>query len=232
MKKLLSIFAFSLLLGCNTQEPDSLGLEQSEISIKKGETYQIVVNSKSKVNFTSENDFHAAVDDVGKVTTNYAGETIIKVSNDEMSKEIKVIVEPNFTLFRDPVTDFTLKREAIAKFLKVVDSGYPNPIRNYPGDPIMAELYGFYNTEFLSAAVIMIKREYEEKVYRHIKERYKFELYYTKQDAKYFQNALKDEDATVSLDITTMADSSSIVLTYTPYSKERMDKIKREEPGR
>lgn len=225
VKKYLILLILPAALGCSTQEPDSLGLQESEISIKKGETYQITVNSKSKVNFATDNDFHADVDDNGKVSTNYAGKSTIKVSNAELSREIPVIVEPNFTLFKDPVLDFTLTKEEIIKLVGEPVENAPNIIRYAADLNGTSMFYQFMNNGSFISAVI-IKNEFLNDLDRHISERYKYENYSNL--IHYYRNSLKIDDVSVCVAVSPV-DANTTIVVYSKYPEDRKQKIREEE---
>lgn len=115
MKRLLSltIISATTFFGCSKSDPDAIVLDPSEISLNRGETHQILVNSKSALTYEVENDFHAEVSGDGKVTAGYVGETNILVRNAEDSKPLKIIVNPRNKLYPDPVLEYGRSKSEI-----------------------------------------------------------------------------------------------------------------------
>ncbi|MBO7492362.1 MAG: Ig-like domain-containing protein [Bacteroidales bacterium] len=98
MKKLLLLLMVGCLIstGCTKKE---IVLEQTEVTLHHGDTYQILAESPTAITYLSENQYHADVDNNGLVTANFVGETDIILQNANDEKRVHVKVEPtNFSV--------------------------------------------------------------------------------------------------------------------------------------
>ncbi len=161
------------LSGCSKSEPDTIVLSPSEVSLKKGETHQIQVNSKSALTYEIENDFHGEVTPDGKVTAGYVGETTIQVRNAEDSKPLKIIVEPRSKLYPDPVLEYRKSKSEIrAKYgtpAAEADEamGYNNYSSNAPGILFLFDKNGRCN-----GITVLVKTSLVNQVAEFISERF------------------------------------------------------------
>lgn len=185
MKKtfLCSMVALATL-GCSKEGPDTIVLNPSEISSKKGETHQINVTSESDLTYSTENNFHAEVDENGLVTANYVGETMILVANAEDNKPLKVIVEPRSQLYPDPVLEYKKTKNEIrtqygtplAETNQVI--AYDNYSANAPG-----LLFVFDTNGICTGITILVKNAFLNQLADFVQERYhrisREELYFS-----------------------------------------------------
>lgn len=174
MKKILLLaMVVSAAFGCSKEDPDTIVLSPSEISLNKGRTHQIDVTSKSQVTYTSENDFHAQVTENGLVTANFVGETMIRVANAEDSKLLKVSIEPKNTLYPDPVLEYKKTKNEIrtqygtplAETNQVI--AYDNYSANAPG-----LLFVFDTNGMCTSVTILVKNTLVNQLADFIQERY------------------------------------------------------------
>lgn len=170
---LIPLISVIWIFGCSRSEPDTIVLSPSEVSLKKGDTHQIQVNSKSTLTYEIENDFHGKVTADGKVTAGYVGETTILVRNAEDSKPLKIIVEPRNKLYPDPVLEYGKSKNDIrAKYGTPADEvnaalAYNNYSANAPGI-----LFLFDTSGRCSGITVLIKTSLVNQVAEFISERF------------------------------------------------------------
>jgi hypothetical protein len=219
------IIATALLSGCSSSDPAKFEVSENEVTIKRGQTYQIIVSGAEDVNFTSENDFHAEVDQTGKIKSNFAGKTIVKASTVDASKDIKVTVEPDYTLFKDPIVDFNKTREDIIKELGEPLEDHDKILHYYQSEEVPLILYQFDAQNMLSVVGAFISTTQSENLNKHLNERYKFERSQAQNGSTSFRNTLNVDDATMSVVRMPFGDSLISVI-YEHYNEERRRQIK------
>lgn len=175
MKKslLIALISATTFFGCSKSDPDTIVLNPSEVTLKKGSTHQISVTSKSTLTYETENDFHAEVTTEGKVTAGYVGETNIVVKNAEDSKMLKVTVEPSLTLYKNPELDFTMTKTQIIQKLGNPNLTNGQTIGYETGSQVNPlVMYLFDESNKLKSSAVAISTTYTSQLGDHLRERY------------------------------------------------------------
>lgn len=130
---ILSVF---VLVGCTKKD---ITMDQTEVTLHHGETYQIVAKSHNQINYLSENRYHANVNADGVVTAVCIGETYIKLNNGNDEKKFHVIVTPtNFCITEPEVSIGENKSSILGKF------GEPDMEEDIDGLTAMTYVYSDY----------------------------------------------------------------------------------------
>lgn len=201
MKKILFLLAVLPLLfsGCEKDDDgDVIVLKVSEKTLYHDDEYQIEATSKSKITYSSENEYHAKVSETGLVTAQFVGETNILLSNSEDSKTFKLIVKPKSNLYPEPDVKFgDTKSSIIAKF-GTPDSETATGIgyTDYSNAaPILMFLFDSSNK--MTGYSIMVKSSYSSVIADFLLERY---LVVTENDGVFmFINGLNLNTATMAI---------------------------------
>ncbi|MFK8281618.1 Ig-like domain-containing protein [Capnocytophaga cynodegmi] len=122
MKRILFLLLLTIVfIGCSKNEDkiEALNVTTQELSLYADESLSISAQSGNKITYTSENPLIAKVDESGKVTAHFIGETKIKVTDGVTSKEVKVIVTPKYTYFHEPIILVASKEEFIEKYSNI-----------------------------------------------------------------------------------------------------------------
>ena len=89
MKKSFALLVLSIfvLVGCTKKD---IVMDQTEVTLHHGETYQITAESHNPITYLSEDRYHAEVNAGGIVTAVCVGETDIKLSNGKDEKKLHI----------------------------------------------------------------------------------------------------------------------------------------------
>lgn len=195
MKKILTMMlimaSFFNFYSCS-EDKDEAPTVPSDITLKVGETYEL----KLKAEWKSENPFVATVNNNGTITAQKVGATEIYATNNDLSSSVKVLA--NYTLYRDPYTNWGASINSITKALGTPDKNetedgvttltYTSSDSNVP-----LEMYMFDNNKLTSSAVL-VNIIFEEELIKHLQERYN--LIEAEEGAYFFINAQTMSDAT------------------------------------
>lgn len=116
IKKLVWILSIVFIMTACGDDEDFISLNTpDEITLEKGEQYQIKASSESAIRYGSIDEYHATVDDNGLITANFVGTTMIRLKNDSEEKYITVGVVPRNTMLVEPYHEsfWTQKTEIV-----------------------------------------------------------------------------------------------------------------------
>ncbi len=137
---LLSVTVLSI--SCSKTEDQSIQIKtQSPITLNSKQSERIEATSVSKIVFTTENEFNATVSDLGVVTANCVGETIINLTNGHESASINVVVEPRYNLYPTPNNKWGATK---------------NEVKSMYGTPSSETASGFSYANYSAAAPILL----------------------------------------------------------------------------
>ena len=193
---LLLLFSLVIISCSGDDEKDEIKLGKTTYTLYPLDEEQIEATSISDITYSSASLYHANVSNSGKITAMKVGETEITLQNAEDSKTIKVIVQPEVTLYPDPVLNFHASVSDIKKAHGEPDVEDEDVIayENYSlHAPIL--MY-FFSSGKLQIVVVMVKTAKSSELGTHLVERYNYlgEI----DNELYFINALKYDDATLS----------------------------------
>ena len=172
---IIPLLGIMLLQSCSKDGDDITLTSPAEVTLKLGETHQIVAMSSTPITYTSENQYHSIVSNDGLVTAGFVGSTKIKVNSSGISKDIKIIVKPEYTLYETPSIEWGKpKSEIIAKYGtpdKTSDTsiGYTD----YSNSAKML-MFLFDEQNKLKASSVMVKTSYSSDLGAFLAERYLF----------------------------------------------------------
>lgn len=138
---LLSLIVI-MLYSCD-EEPEvntAIYLNSTEqIILKQGETSQIDIDSELSITYTSGNEYYASVSNTGLVSGVYVGETNIEITNGVRSKNVTVVVKPEYDFFDEPCIEWGMSQEDyINKYGEPRYTGTRYITYNYDGTVITA----------------------------------------------------------------------------------------------
>jgi len=179
MKKILPIIMFCIIIciSCEESEPKPQELEVSttKISLNSGYSENIVSISDFDILYESENDFHASVSNLGKVTAVKVGNTTVKVSSNGKSINVLVEVIPLYTTYPTPIIDWNKTRSSIisANGQPDAESGDVIGYEDYSTKAPMV-MYMFDSNGKLESTAVMVRSAYSSELGSYIAERYQF----------------------------------------------------------
>jgi hypothetical protein len=204
-----------LFLGCSKDDDsNAISMNASEKTLYFEDEYQIEATSKTAINYTVENEYHAEVSGTGLVTARFVGETNVLLSNGEDTKNFKIIVKPKSNLYPEPDVKFgDSKNSIIAKF-GTPDSEISSAIGyiNYSSAaPIL--MFSFDNNNRLDSYSILVKSIHSSALADFLLERY---LLFTESDGIFmFINGLSTSTATMAIGLS-LFDTSYWQVTCIP----------------
>ena len=221
MKKSIALLVLSIfvLVGCAKKD---IVMDQTEVTLHHGETYQITAESHNPITYVSEDRYHAEVNAGGVVTAVCIGETDIKLSNGNDEKKLHVVVTPtNFCITEPNVNIGESRSSLVRKF------GEPDMEEEEEGLTTMTYVYSDYamimmflvdENEGLVAYVLggMTNLTADMKVF--LSERY---LYLGPSDVEDLEgdayiNALTENDATLKIVHSIIENQMSLAIYSTP----------------
>lgn len=170
--------------GCKGGDGDDLRLEKSSLQLHVGEDASIGSNLRAE--WSSGNDFIAAVDSEGSVTGKHVGTTVITATAGVGRQECKVEIVPRYDTYIEPVYDLFRKPAYMLEERETRElvSREENKI-TYKGEkPYIKEVsYGLWDFGKadhdwrLSSAHIVIagKEKYRQEIYDFLLERHELE---------------------------------------------------------
>lgn len=229
MKKsiVLLILSVFVLAGCAKKD---IVMEQTEVTLHHGETYQISAESHNPITYLSEDRYHAEVNSDGVVTGVCVGETYIKLSNGNDEKKLHVIVTPtNFCMTEPDIAFGDSKSSVLAKL------GEPDMEEAEDGLTALLYLYTDYATvmmilldenDVVVATVLGGMTNIFEDMRVFLEERYLNVGAYTMEgyDGMAYINALTENEATIKVVHTLVENQLSLAIYSTPeYINENDD---------
>lgn len=104
MKKIASPFICSLLFILSSCSSDKLTLDKTSLSLYAEDTEQLTANEN--VDWSTENEFVASVDEDGLVEANHVGRTYIVASSKNGEERCRVTVKAEYNTYTEPLFDF------------------------------------------------------------------------------------------------------------------------------
>ncbi|MGM1055440.1 MAG: hypothetical protein ACQEWG_06100 [Bacteroidota bacterium] len=223
MKNTVLLFgiAFSLLIvSCSKDdEVDKLiTLESSVKTLYFGDEYQIEATSNTPLLYSSDDEYHASVSELGLVTARFIGETNIVLSNGNDTKKVSITVKAQSNLYPDPNLEFgTSKSALLAKYgTPDVETETVILYDNY-SNAAEAVMYLFDDNNNLKSSAVMVKTAYSSNLGTFLVERYLT----VDRDNLIFVNALEPENATMLIGAD-LYNLSYWLVVYVPYSSTTM----------
>ncbi|MDR0507811.1 MAG: hypothetical protein LBH32_13490 [Dysgonamonadaceae bacterium] len=227
MKKIFFILTIVLSLvfaGCSKEEEhDSILLNRSEITLHPGDTYQIEATSNLGISYYATNKFHASVTRSGLVTAWFAGETKIRLFNDDDTKDFKVIIKPEINLYSEPAVKFGDNKSSIR-------TKFGSPYRETSSEILYANysntvpyiMFQFDGNNKLNGYIVMLNSIYVGELSSFLLERYFLEYNNDNQDGLWMfinglQNANNATKPTIATGIGLLYKSYHII-RYIPFT--------------
>jgi len=180
MKKFFILFAVLAIAfsGCKDSAeniPDVIILNETSKSLYYKDKYQIEATSISKIEYSSENEYHAAVSKDGLVTANHVGETTILLSNEEDSKTFKITVKAKSNLFPEPNVKFGDSKSTVRAKLGEPDDERDNGLLYADYSSVAPILMLFFDeSDKLNNYTLTVKSAYTSLITPFLSERYLF----------------------------------------------------------
>lgn len=107
MKKTLMLMLLTMpfvFTSCSDDDDkNDIRLIESEYKMNFNDQVQILATSPLSISYSTESSYVASVSESGLITGGRVGETNISLSNGEDTKSVKVIVEPKYDLYPEPI---------------------------------------------------------------------------------------------------------------------------------
>lgn len=215
MKKvlfLLPILVFLFLYGCSSDDDNTkLSLNKSTVTLNYKTTEQL--EATGKVEWTSENDFVASVNENGVVEGKHVGKTFIIASNGTEEVKCAVEVTPKYNIYREPILDFGITKEELKGRENrelLSETSTTIKYRGNSGSAASEIAYAFKNGK-MNGAGALVKSSYSSIVMDFLIERY--QAAFQEDGVFYFIDGnTGNYNKFVSLSIS----SSGIIIMYTP----------------
>lgn len=231
MKKILSLstvtfMVFSLLCGCSGDNEDDItafSVTPKEISLTGREASARLTASASNVQWTSENEWVARVNNAGEVTSRHIGKTKIKAISGGHVIECKCTVSPRFETYEEPWLAFGKSKEEIIR--KMGSPNYQIPNRDETSivygekNDYQITSYTFENNK-LSRVIVLLKST-DLRVMQipdFLYERYVLILELTTGTETAFTNSYRLKDSSVMVIFNTKPYAGHYTIAYAPMS--------------
>ena len=221
MKKTFALLILSIfvLVGCTKKD---IVMEQTEVTLHHGETYQIAAKSHSPITYLSGDRFHAEVNENGVVTAMYVGETDIKLTNGNDEKKLHVIVAPKNNCIKETGIAFGDSRATILeKFgepdMEETESGHTTLMYAYT-DYAMIMAFVLDENMTVIATLLGGLTNITNDMKEFLGERYLNEGPFEVEgyEGEAYINALTDNEATVKIVHTVVENQLSVAIYSTP----------------
>lgn len=209
---LLPVLAFLFLYGCSSDDDNAkLSLNKSTVTLNYKTTEQL--KASGKVEWTSENDFVASVNENGVIEGKHVGKTFIVASNGTEEVKCAVEVAPKYNTYSEPILDFGItKAELKGRENRELLSETSTTIK-YRGNSGSAasEIACAFKDGKMNGAGALVKSSYSSVIMDFLIERY--QAAFQKEDVFYFIDGNSSNyNKFVSLSI----GASGIIIMYTP----------------
>ena len=172
-KFLMALVVATAAISCSKEEI-RLELNTTALTLFSGNEQTITSPNGTGLKFSSRNNYIATVNaSTGKVKAVTIGETVIDVSSDQGSAEVKVYVRPRYSTYKEPCTDFGKTRSEIIAMLGApthessTSIGYIYDSKVHPMD-----MYSFDDNDRLESSSAIIGEEYAIEAMEFLGERY------------------------------------------------------------
>lgn len=96
-----------------------LNVKNKELSLKAGETKNVEATSGSKITYSfPQDELRASVSQNGDVKGFFVGETVLTVSDQSSTQNVKVSIVPEYNLFYEPLLKFNSSKEEVKNYMK------------------------------------------------------------------------------------------------------------------
>lgn len=209
---LLPVLVFLFLYGCSSDDENTkLSLNKSAVTLNYKTTEQL--EASGKVEWTSENDFVASVNENGVIEGKHVGKTFIVASNGTEEVKCAVEVTPKYNIYREPILDFGITKEELKgrenrELLSETSTAIK--YRGNSGSAASEIAYAFKNDK-MNGAGALLKSSYSSVIMDFLVERY--QAAFQEDGVFYFiDGTTSNYTKFVSLSI----GSSGIIIMYTP----------------
>lgn len=209
---LLPVLVFLFLYGCSSDDENTkLSLNKSTVTLNYKTTEQL--EASGKVEWTSENDFVASVNENGVIEGKHVGKTFIVASNG--TEEVKCVVEvtPKYNIYREPILDFGITKEELKRKENrelLSETSTAIKYRGNSGSAASEIAYAFKNDK-MNGAGALLKSSYSSVIMDFLVERY--QAAFQENGVFYFiDGTTSNYNKFVSLSI----GSSGIIIMYAP----------------
>lgn len=173
-----------------------------------------VTGNISTINWSTENNFVASINE-GVITAEHVGSTNVVAETEYQKAVCKVIVEPEYFTYMEPLIDWNLTKEQILEQKGTPDATQPTSVAYIQNaDKGIIEMYIFDENDKLIQTGVMLKICAENSdVSSFLLERYELAV---KSGSTYgFINAMSVDEADLLIGFTV---SDYILVYYTPYN--------------
>lgn len=209
---LLPVLVFLFLYGCSSDDENTkLSLNKSAVTLNYKTTEQL--EASGKVEWTSENDFVASVNENGVIEGKHVGKTFIVASNGTEEVKCAVEVTPKYNIYREPILDFGITKEELKgrenrELLSETSTAIK--YRGNSGSAASEIAYAFKNDK-MNGAGALLKSSYSSVIMDFLVERY--QAAFQEDGVFYFiDGTTSNYTKFVSLSI----GSSGIIIMYAP----------------
>jgi hypothetical protein len=148
MKKLLILIIFLSALACTKEDPITLTLENTSLTMYNKDKRNVgaSTNSTNPITYTSSNKWIASVDATGNIEAGVLGTAEITVSNGISSQKCSVEVKPKYTFFPEPYFNFNATKTDIKNNIltgKLYETSDSLLYTYNEGDYLTEFLYGY-----------------------------------------------------------------------------------------
>ena len=216
MKKIFAILLMMpLFVACSSDSDngDEIVLKDKTITLNSLDKYQIEANLNG-LNYSTQNEDVAIVNNEGLVTATFIGQTEIIVKKGASIGRLKVIVEPKHNLYETPNLNFGISKDDIIKKYgkpsedKGVSIGY-----NISGKTISSMMYIFDDNMKLKSSAVIVKGVYSKDLIPFLTERY----FPISTEELMFANSTNPKKVTMIVALKT--DNTSTLVMYYPSAK-------------
>ena len=114
LASMLIVFSLS---SCSKDDDSTITISPKEVTMKVDENKQLQTTGDIQ-KWSSENNFIASVSPTGSVTANHVGETNIMASGNGNSATCKIIVEPQYSYYKEPLCQEGITKADVKRFEK------------------------------------------------------------------------------------------------------------------
>jgi hypothetical protein len=189
MKKLFLSFLVSLSLFACKKEP-VLTLETSYATLKSMETVLINASGFDNYQFSSEDEYIAAVSDKGVVTALRIGKTKIIVRAEDKVAYFNVDVNPKYNFFSEPLTEWGISRAQLISKLGNPDTSTSDGVGYMSNSTIAPASVYIFDSKGLVASSVLVDSDYSSQLGSFMAERYLLASVNSSEYTIYFINAL------------------------------------------
>ena len=159
MGMLLFFAAITATMSCAKDEEDTLDIPNN-ITVEVGEDFMLNVNQ----DWTTTKEFVAKVDGSGKITGNHVGECDIQCNKGKCH----VTVNPNYTLYREPLCELGLTKEYVLSLYGTPYSDNDKTVIYETGQESAPYIMYMFENEILKDAAVVVKKTYESSLKKHL----------------------------------------------------------------